>query len=41
MELIGMHEAVTLLVRPGMHVVALTQNHPGEHGEASRVQHGF
>jgi hypothetical protein len=26
MELIRMHEAVTLLVWPGMHVVAVTQN---------------
>ena len=31
-EAIGMQEAVALLIRPGMHVVALTQNHPGEHG---------
>jgi len=31
-EAIRMQEAVALLIRPGMHVVALTQNHPGEHG---------
>src|SRR6516225_6126085 len=40
-EVIGMQEAVALLIRPGRHVVALTQNHPGEHGEPRRVQHGF
>jgi hypothetical protein len=40
-EVIRMQEAVTLLIRPGMHVVALAQKHPGEHGEACRVQHGF
>src|SRR5438128_516858 len=40
-EAIRMQEAVALLIRPGMHVVALTQNHPGEHGETCRVQHGF
>ena len=34
-KLIRMHEAVTLLIWPGMHTVALTQNHPGEHGEAA------
>ena len=38
---IRMQEAVALLIRSGMHVVALTQNHPAEHGEAGRVQHGF
>src|SRR6202030_2803182 len=31
-EVIRMQEAVALLIRPGMHVVALTQKHPGEHG---------
>ena len=40
-EAIRMQETVALLIRPGMHVVALTQKHPGEHGEACRVQHGF
>jgi hypothetical protein len=40
-EVIRMQEAVALLIRPGMHVVALTQKYPGEHGEACRVQHGF
>src|SRR5215469_12374395 len=40
-EVICMQEAVALLIRPGMHVVALTQRRPGEHGEACRVQHGF
>src|SRR5215472_1818398 len=29
-EAIRMQEAVALLIRPGMDVVALTQNHPGE-----------
>jgi|SRR6516165_5476572 hypothetical protein len=32
-EVIRMQEAIALLIRPGRHVVALTQNHPGEHGE--------
>ena len=36
-----MQEAVALLIRPSKHVVALTQHHPGEHGEAGRVQQGF
>ena len=36
-EAIRMQEAVALLLRPGMHVVALTQNHPGEHGEIGRA----
>src|ERR1700738_2599533 len=40
-EVIRMQEAVALLIRPGMHVVALTQKYPGDHGEACRVQHGF
>ena len=40
-EVIRMQEVVALLIRPGMHVVALTQRRPGEHGEACRVQHGF
>ena len=40
-EVIRMQEAVALLIRPGRHVVVLTQNHPGEHGEACRMQHGF
>jgi hypothetical protein len=40
-EVIRMQEAVALLIRPGMHVVAFTQKHPGEHGEACSVQHGF
>ena len=41
MELICMHEAVSLLVWPGLHVVAVTQNHPGRHRQACRVHHGF
>jgi hypothetical protein len=36
-----MQEAVTLLIWPGMHVVALTQNDPGGYGQACRVQRGF
>ena len=40
-ELIRMQEVVALFIRPGMHVEALTQSHPVEHGEAGRVQHGF
>src|SRR6516164_2555906 len=40
-EAIRMQEEVALLIRACMHVVALTQNHPGEHGEAGCVQHGF
>src|SRR6202047_2182714 len=33
-EAIRMQEAVALLIRPGMHVVAVTQNHTSEHREA-------
>ena len=40
-ELIRTDEAVTLLVWPGVHVVAVTQNYPGGNGQACRVQHGF
>jgi len=36
-EVISIQEAVALLIRSGIDVVALTQNHPGEHGEAGRV----
>ena len=40
-ELIRTNEAVTLLVWPGVHVIAVTQNYPGGHGQACRVQHGL
>src|ERR1700757_547718 len=40
-ELICMQEAVTFLIWPRMHVVALAQNDPGGHGQACRAQHGF
>jgi len=40
-ELIRMLEAVTLLVWPGMHMVAVAQNHPGGDSQACRVRHGF
>ena len=36
-ELISIQEAVALLIRSGIDVVAITQNHPAEHGEASRL----